>query len=135
MVTFSRQLLGLHTNDALLEVWKETYASLQIGRSETNKSSIDDENASGSNTDTAVTIAAPKSEAEAIEILKKAGDPSGRLSNKSEVTKSTTGSSNNNSSSVVMPIRVLQAIQIVSEKKSSFFVRDCRNKMDKADEI
>mmetsp|Transcript_6841 Transcript_6841/g.16786 ORF Transcript_6841/g.16786 Transcript_6841/m.16786 type:complete len:317 (-) Transcript_6841:111-1061(-) len=87
---YKKILEGISTNKFLLELWKETYSKNVPDGSATD--ATDTETSSLPN-------AAPNSEDEAIEILRKTGDPS-KLKKRGK-------------DSIVMPIRVLQSIHLL----------------------
>jgi hypothetical protein len=85
---YKKQLEGISANAVLLDLWKDVYSKNVAG---TNTSS-------GAETSTAP-IAAPHSESEAIDVLRKAGNPSMLKKKKTKA--------------IVMPIRVLQSIRLL----------------------
>ncbi len=80
---YKKQLEGINVSGILLDLWKDAYSK--------------NVQASSGAEATAAPIATPHSETDAIEVLRKAGDPS-KLNKKK---------------SIVMPIRVLQSIRIL----------------------
>lgn len=87
---YKKRLEGINTNAELLNIWKATYETNVAG----TKGANNQDDASSSQR------AAPTNETDALEILRKAGDPRTMKKKKHKP--------------IIMPIRVLQSIRILS---------------------
>jgi hypothetical protein len=83
---YKKRLEGINANAVLLDLWKDAYSKNVAGKS------------SGAETSSAP-ISAPHSESDAIEVLRKAGDPSKLKKKKNKP--------------IVVPIRVVQSIRLL----------------------
>lgn len=95
--TYKKRLEGIAANAVLLGLWKDAYSKHVVGTAIS----------SGAETSSSPVIeiaAAPHSETEAIEVLRKAGDPSKLKKKKNKP--------------IVMPIRVLQSIRLLLPSES-----------------
>ena len=104
MSYYKKKLEGVTTNNALLELWKDAYSKkvLQQANKKNNKSNDSDSNSNSDkkkNDDSesckTIIIGGPTNEEEAIEVLRKGGDP---IKQKK-----------------IISIRVIQAIRIIFE--------------------
>lgn len=89
---YKKRLEGINANAVLLDLWKDAYSKNVAGTTPNTSS--------GAAETSSTRIAAPHSESEAIEVLRKAGDPSTLEKKKSKAA-------------IVMPIRVLQSIRLL----------------------
>jgi len=99
---YKKRLEGIHSNAALLNLWKGVYSKNVTGTK-------------GSGADTSSMPISADSEADAIEVLRRAGDPSKM-------------SSSSNQKGIVVPIRVIRSIRLLlpsSTKESLDQALDC----------
>mmetsp|Transcript_18700 Transcript_18700/g.40696 ORF Transcript_18700/g.40696 Transcript_18700/m.40696 type:complete len:361 (-) Transcript_18700:130-1212(-) len=109
--SYKKRLEGINVNSntALYDLWKDAHSTHVLGAkgdtttTTTNNNNNNNKDATAT-AESSLETAAPQTEPEAIEILRKTGDPS-KLRKKSK-----SGGSN----VVVVPIRVLQSIRILS---------------------
>jgi hypothetical protein len=86
---YKKRLEGINVNAVLLDLWKDAYSE-----------NVTTNTSSGAAETSSARIAAPHSESEAIEVLRKVGDPATLQKKKSKAA-------------IVMPIRVLQSIRLL----------------------
>ncbi|OEU21491.1 hypothetical protein FRACYDRAFT_267935 [Fragilariopsis cylindrus CCMP1102] len=100
MSYYKKKLEGITTNNALLELWKDAYSKKVLQQAKKNNKSNDSDSNSDKKNDNSectskIVIGGPTNEEEAIEVLRKGGDP---IKQKK-----------------IISIRVIQAIRIIFE--------------------
>lgn len=101
MSYYKKKLEGITTNNALLELWKDAYSKnvLQGNKNKNKNKSSDSDSDSNNDNDCKINmIGGPKNEVDAIEVLKKGGDP---IKQKK-----------------IISIRIIQAIRIIFENEN-----------------